>query len=131
MVALVGKARARRPWTGRTIGGRTSARRAPAGRCFCRLRLFLFRAEPLQQDAATLAVGHKAGALVRPRLVRDLEVIAPGAAIGSAQGRIVLAPGIAAARAPGRLFRAFVALAPRSEERRVGKECRSRWSPYH
>ena len=24
-----------------------------------------------------------------------------------------------------------VILAPRSEERRVGKECRSRWSPYH
>ena len=24
-----------------------------------------------------------------------------------------------------------VALAQRSEERRVGKECRSRWSPYH
>src|SRR6266487_7043869 len=24
-----------------------------------------------------------------------------------------------------------VADAPRSEERRVGKECRSRWSPYH
>src|SRR5256886_14713546 len=23
------------------------------------------------------------------------------------------------------------AWAPRSEERRVGKECRSRWSPYH
>ena len=23
------------------------------------------------------------------------------------------------------------ALADRSEERRVGKECRSRWSPYH
>ena len=22
-------------------------------------------------------------------------------------------------------------MAPRSEERRVGKECRSRWSPYH
>ena len=22
-------------------------------------------------------------------------------------------------------------IAPRSEERRVGKECRSRWSPYH
>src|SRR2546422_10801056 len=28
------------------------------------------------------------------------------------------------ARRPGKL-------APRSEERRVGKECRSRWSPYH
>ena len=27
----------------------------------------------------------------------------------------------------GSPYRAF----PRSEERRVGKECRSRWSPYH
>ena len=26
---------------------------------------------------------------------------------------------------------AFNALSQRSEERRVGKECRSRWSPYH
>jgi len=25
----------------------------------------------------------------------------------------------------------FKAAAERSEERRVGKECRSRWSPYH
>src|SRR6266699_7074758 len=25
----------------------------------------------------------------------------------------------------------IVRCAPRSEERRVGKECRSRWSPYH
>ena len=25
----------------------------------------------------------------------------------------------------------LVCHAPRSEERRVGKECRSRWSPYH
>src|SRR3712207_7883535 len=25
----------------------------------------------------------------------------------------------------------FVGIATRSEERRVGKECRSRWSPYH
>ena len=30
------------------------------------------------------------------------------------------------------LFAAVVFLIPtRSEERRVGKECRSRWSPYH
>ena len=27
--------------------------------------------------------------------------------------------------------RVAVFLKPRSEERRVGKECRSRWSPYH
>ena len=25
----------------------------------------------------------------------------------------------------------FTGYPPRSEERRVGKECRSRWSPYH
>src|SRR3712207_9046269 len=28
-------------------------------------------------------------------------------------------------------FRTSVRTVPRSEERRVGKECRSRWSPYH
>ena len=34
---------------------------------------------------------------------------------------------------PNNLFLAKNALPPitRSEERRVGKECRSRWSPYH
>src|SRR2546430_12392685 len=47
---------------------------------------------------------------------------------------------------PARLFTSFIfpvmtplkksakratAACPRSEERRVGKECRSRWSPYH
>ena len=29
------------------------------------------------------------------------------------------------------LFGSRVAASQRSEERRVGKECRSRWSPYH
>ena len=33
--------------------------------------------------------------------------------------------------APNRTAAAQKALATRSEERRVGKECRSRWSPYH
>ena len=32
---------------------------------------------------------------------------------------------------PGSTFKMAVGLAGRSEERRVGKECRSRWSPYH
>src|SRR2546427_4482737 len=36
------------------------------------------------------------------------------------------------ARARGGLFRPLLAFTrARSEERRVGKECRSRWSPYH
>src|SRR2546430_5688597 len=29
------------------------------------------------------------------------------------------------------ISRSITAAVPRSEERRVGKECRSRWSPYH
>ena len=32
---------------------------------------------------------------------------------------------------PGSAFADFGDDQPRSEERRVGKECRSRWSPYH
>ena len=31
----------------------------------------------------------------------------------------------------GQSFGAYTAPLVRSEERRVGKECRSRWSPYH
>src|SRR3712207_2752241 len=34
-------------------------------------------------------------------------------------------------KASGLDRKSVVLLAPRSEERRVGKECRSRWSPYH
>src|SRR3712207_1594494 len=37
---------------------------------------------------------------------------------------------VAPVRAPRR-GRRSAAVPPRSEERRVGKECRSRWSPYH
>ena len=32
---------------------------------------------------------------------------------------------------PGRKETALAVIELRSEERRVGKECRSRWSPYH
>ena len=39
-------------------------------------------------------------------------------------GAVALAPGVRSGSATGRLD-------ARSEERRVGKECRSRWSPYH
>ena len=45
-------------------------------------------------------------------------------AIGTERLQLVWAIGIAARFA-------LVAACGRSEERRVGKECRSRWSPYH
>src|SRR3712207_9096284 len=37
----------------------------------------------------------------------------------------------AADHPPGSTYARQFAVAGRSEERRVGKECRSRWSPYH
>src|SRR3712207_7681758 len=43
--------------------------------------------------------------------------------------RLILCSQTSAARDD--LLRLFDAFCSRSEERRVGKECRSRWSPYH
>src|SRR2546430_16305216 len=42
------------------------------------------------------------------------------------QGNKGISAFVVAADTPGVKF-----VRPRSEERRVGKECRSRWSPYH
>src|SRR2546430_10190115 len=44
---------------------------------------------------------------------------------------LLLAVGTAAAYWPARRAARLNPIATRSEERRVGKECRSRWSPYH
>src|SRR2546426_5297044 len=52
-------------------------------------------------------------------------------------GRAVRGTASASRRPPLKLYgitvgpQGAVALIDRSEERRVGKECRSRWSPYH
>ena len=48
------------------------------------------------------------------------------------RGNVVdLAVGVIIASAFGAIVTSFVNDVLRSEERRVGKECRSRWSPYH
>ena len=41
------------------------------------------------------------------------------------------AVGRASRKSPVRAYQALEKPGQRSEERRVGKECRSRWSPYH
>src|SRR3712207_7189124 len=44
---------------------------------------------------------------------------------------LVARPPLERDRALARLGHELVRVEARSEERRVGKECRSRWSPYH
>src|SRR3989442_14825400 len=59
------------------------------------------------------------------RMNRILEVDFPNA-------RVVVEPGVINLDVTGRIEHNEYFYAPdRSEERRVGKECRSRWSPYH
>ena len=43
---------------------------------------------------------------------------------------LVIGPGLGDSKGVGELVKALLT-DKRSEERRVGKECRSRWSPYH
>src|SRR2546422_8415637 len=58
------------------------------------------------------------------RIVGRVELLAIELVDQDGPGAVVLA----AAHPPGVVFHRDQ---PRSEERRVGKECRSRWSPYH
>src|SRR6266498_4067142 len=64
----------------------------------------------------------------RPISIRldDLDVIC--AVLGCEPGDLLVRDPSAGTAACGEEPRAA---SPRSEERRVGKECRSRWSPYH
>ena len=62
---------------------------------------------------------NKNGKSAHPCLVPDLS----GNAVSFSPLSMMLAMGLS--------YMAFVMLRYRSEERRVGKECRSRWSPYH
>src|SRR2546427_12994968 len=56
-------------------------------------------------------------------------VILSAAASRTKTIRLSSAVTVLSAADPVRVFQEFATL--RSEERRVGKECRSRWSPYH
>ena len=51
--------------------------------------------------------------------------------VGGKDGLVLPEDGFAGGEGAGHVQQALVGAAPRSEERRVGKECRSRWSPYH
>ena len=58
-----------------------------------------------------------------PALITDLTIILVVAALTTLLCKKINLPSVL-----GYILAGFLA---RSEERRVGKECRSRWSPYH
>src|SRR2546426_7708144 len=75
---------------------------------------------------------------VYPRLAAAIERLSDrlhrwptSAAVFLPNGRPPRVGEILVQRDLGALFRRLSAIERRSEERRVGKECRSRWSPYH
>src|SRR5712692_2402051 len=57
-------------------------------------------------------------------LTLDGAALRPEQYVGTAERLTIAQP-------PPRPFRLTIETTVRSEERRVGKECRSRWSPYH
>jgi len=74
--------------------------------------------EPVQVPAGYARASGRLGAALLPHTSVE-EIVAEGGAV-------------AGVRTPRGEIRARVVVdAARSEERRVGKECRSRWSPYH
>src|ERR1017187_4670823 len=73
--------------------------------------------------------------LCRPGGGGDLPVVRAGPGQGDVRTTVVLNRWVSWATQPIRLravsWLRWSSEVPRSEERRVGKECRSRWSPYH
>src|SRR3989475_12114812 len=95
----------------------------------------LFRSENLPSGTAV-----KPGDVVKSHFGKTIEIINT-----DAEGRLILCDALSYVRRfkpaavidiatlTGAVVVALgqVAIGARSEERRVGKECRSRWSPYH
>src|SRR2546422_4501135 len=98
-------------------------------RCFVSFLLFFFfQAEDGIRDVAVTGVQTCALPISLP--YTPDEMMATVAARELADGEVVFV-GIGLPNLACNLARATHAPNLRSEERRVGKECRSRWSPYH
>ena len=75
---------------------------------------------------ASVASRHKEAAIMDKRRVHRRKMIAPIVITAIFVAYFILYFALLVTWVPG-----FWPKSSRSEERRVGKECRSRWSPYH
>src|SRR3712207_5752210 len=81
--------------------------------------------------AAVAAIDHGGAGTPIGRGFDLLEGVGEGVAVVGVAGHGAHADGEAAGGGGGDAHLGAELVADRSEERRVGKECRSRWSPYH
>src|SRR5258707_8897229 len=98
------------------------------------LYLFFFQAEDGIRDIGVTGVQTCALPISHDPLgFMAKAAFALGTNLGGVEGGLHLAGGVAADEEPDFLVGGIeeVVEPNRSEERRVGKECRSRWSPYH
>src|SRR5260370_30116877 len=100
------------------------------------MNFFFFQAEDGIRDSSVTGVQTCALPILNNELAgRGVEIISTVdlAALGAVEGRLHDAHLVDAdaARAVAWVASLSPNADPRSEERRVGKECRSRWSPYH
>ena len=92
----------------------------------------------LVSDLTTLSQAEGGGLTLQPEPIQPAELLdqlySTYQPIAAGQGvtmRFADGGGAPLTADPGRLRQTIQNLDDRSEERRVGKECRSRWSPYH
>src|SRR5256884_2418201 len=101
----------------------------------CCVLFFFFQAEDGIRDVAVTGVQTCALPISRGCRARALGQDEPGLAqrLGTRPRAVPTRDGVARLQQAARDAAAHHTEAhePRSEERRVGKECRSRWSPYH
>src|SRR2546430_6075788 len=115
-------------WSGgaRSCGGQT---RKTRGSCF-----FFFQAEDGIRDLTVTGVQTCALPIFKadPEKVNvNGGAIAIGHPLGASGARITTTLIHAMLKRKAQFGLATMCIGARSEERRVGKECRSRWSPYH
>src|SRR5256886_8572604 len=116
-----------------TASAELASQRCPRGTAAAGARYFFFQAEDGIRDLTVTGV--QTCALPISRQPACHPASGPASTITQQTSARVLALAICRDRrchspAQAQLTQAHMSV-PRSEERRVGKECRSRWSPYH